>query len=214
MATPWGCFVKKQALKGRLMITPILERTRHVGVPFQGAFFLGDGLPMALPWAEREVPLAGRQIANHPENSDTCYQWAGNGGNGDRQFFKTLRHASDTRCRIFCWNRQPYIEPYSHIITHIVKTTLDLPDDLLIAAKALAAQRKTTLKAMVEHALRREIAPQENLAPDSPYEVGPFGILSLKKRAEGLTSDQITRLIEHQYDEEDGRIISGLTGTR
>lgn len=135
-------------------------------------------------------------------------------GNGDRQFFKTLRHASDTRSRIFCWNRQPYIEPCSHIITHIVKTTLDLPDDLLIAAKALAAQRKTTLKAMVEHALRREIAPQEDLAPDSPYEVGPFGILSLKKRAEGLTRDQITRLIEHQYDEEDGRIISGLTGTR
>ncbi len=26
---------------------------------------------------------------------------------------------------------------------------------------------------MVEHALRREIAPQENLAPDSPYEMGP-----------------------------------------
>jgi hypothetical protein len=42
-------------------------------VPFQAAFFLGDGFPMALPWAEREVPLAGRQIANHPENSYTWY---------------------------------------------------------------------------------------------------------------------------------------------
>jgi hypothetical protein len=94
-----------------------------------------------------------------------------------------------------------------------MKTTLDLPDNLLIAAKALAAQRKTTLKAMVEHALRREIAPQENLPPGSPYEVGPFGILSLKKRAEALTCDQITRLIDHQHDEEDGRVLSSFTGT-
>ncbi len=92
-----------------------------------------------------------------------------------------------------------------------MKTTLDLPDDLLIAAKALAAQRKTTLKAMVEHAPRREIAPQENLAPDSPYEVGPFGILGLKKRTEGLTAKQIQHLINQQHDEEDSRIISVST---
>jgi hypothetical protein len=88
-----------------------------------------------------------------------------------------------------------------------MKTTLDLPDNLLIAAKALAAQRKTTLKAMVEHALRREIAPQENLAPDSPYEVGPFGILSLKKRSEGLTAKQVKHLVDHQHDEEDAKVI-------
>ncbi len=93
-----------------------------------------------------------------------------------------------------------------------MKTTLDLPDDLLIAAKALAAQRKTTLKAMVEHALRREIAPQEKLAPDSPYEVGPFGILSLKKRTDGPTAEQIQHLIAHQHDEEDARIISIAKG--
>ncbi len=50
------------------MITPQLERVGQVEVPFQSAFFLGDGFPMATPWAEREVPLARRQIANHPEN--------------------------------------------------------------------------------------------------------------------------------------------------
>jgi hypothetical protein len=59
-----------------------------------------------------------------------------------------------------------------------------------------------------EHALRREIAPQENLAPDSPYEVGPFGILSLKKRTEGLTAEQVQHLVENQHAEEDARIIS------
>ncbi|MFZ0710112.1 MAG: hypothetical protein WAM53_08750 [Terrimicrobiaceae bacterium] len=38
-----------------------------------------------------------------------------------------------------------------------MKTTLDLPDDLLIAAKRAAAERRTTLKEMVTHSLRREI---------------------------------------------------------
>lgn len=40
-----------------------------------------------------------------------------------------------------------------------MKTTLDLDDDLLVEAKAVAARRRTTLRAMVEHALRRELAP-------------------------------------------------------
>ncbi len=55
------------------MITRKLERAVQVGVPFQGVFFLGDGFPMALPWAGREVPLTGRQIGNHPENSNKWY---------------------------------------------------------------------------------------------------------------------------------------------
>ena len=40
-----------------------------------------------------------------------------------------------------------------------MKTTLELDDELLIEAKAVAARRRTTLKAMVEHALRRELQP-------------------------------------------------------
>ena len=41
-----------------------------------------------------------------------------------------------------------------------MKTTLDLPDDLLIAAKQVAIQRKTTLEELVTHSLRREIVFQ------------------------------------------------------
>jgi len=44
------------------------------------------------------------------------------------------------------------IKPASHMLSHIMKATLDLPNNLLTAAKALAAQRETTLRAMVEHA--------------------------------------------------------------
>lgn len=40
-----------------------------------------------------------------------------------------------------------------------MKTTLELDDALLREAKGVAAQRGTTLKAIIEHALRRELAP-------------------------------------------------------
>ncbi len=64
-----------------------------------------------------------------------------------------------------------------------MKTTLVLPDDLLLEAKTLAVRRKTTLKAIIEAALRREIRPStepENPDP-SRFEVGPFGILRIRK---------------------------------
>lgn len=95
-----------------------------------------------------------------------------------------------------------------------MKTTLDLPDDLLIEAKTLAARRKTTLKAIVEHALRREIQPasQSDNPDPSKYEVGPFGILSLKKSGRRMTAEQIRHLIEHQHDEEDAGVIEMARG--
>jgi hypothetical protein len=46
-----------------------------------------------------------------------------------------------------------------------------------------------------QSALRREVAPQKNLAPDNRCEVGPFGILSLQKRTEARTGDQIMLLL-------------------
>ncbi len=39
-----------------------------------------------------------------------------------------------------------------------MKTTIDLPDDLLIAAKKRAAETRTTLRAIFERGLRRELA--------------------------------------------------------
>src|SRR5262245_60189668 len=51
-----------------------------------------------------------------------------------------------------------------HLLTHIygcreisVKTTVDLPDDLLIAAKKHAAERRKPLRAMLEAGLRAEL---------------------------------------------------------
>ena len=73
-----------------------------------------------------------------------------------------------------------------------MRTTVILPDSLLIAAKAVAAQRKTTLKAMVKSALRREVAPQENLAPEVSKKMlfGPFPKLARAVSSRGALKHQ------------------------
>ena len=81
-----------------------------------------------------------------------------------------------------------------------MKTTLDLPDDLLIAAKQVAARRRTTLKEMVTRSLRREIgldsAPP--LAPDSPFELSEYGLPRLRKRGASITSAKIYKMLEEE----------------
>jgi hypothetical protein len=86
-----------------------------------------------------------------------------------------------------------------------MKTTLDLPDDLLIEAKSVAARRKTTLKAIVEHALRREIRPAAEVGNPDPekFEIGPLGFLVLRRKpGETITSQQI-KAIQEELDEEE-----------
>jgi len=45
-----------------------------------------------------------------------------------------------------------------------MKTTIDLPDDILIAAKKLAAERRTTIRSLVERGLRKELSESESRA--------------------------------------------------
>lgn len=87
-----------------------------------------------------------------------------------------------------------------------MKTTLDLPDDLLIEAKTLAARRKTTLKAIVESALRREIRPAAELENPDPekFEIGPLGFLVIKSRpGDKPVTPEMIRAIQDEIDEED-----------
>jgi hypothetical protein len=46
-----------------------------------------------------------------------------------------------------------------------VKTTVQLPDDLLIAAKKRAAETRTTLREVMERSLRRELQGEKNQKP-------------------------------------------------
>jgi len=94
----------------------------------------------------------------------------------------------------------PYCYPY-------MKTTLDLPDDLLIEAKAVAARRRTTLKAIVEHALRREIQPTSPAAEASfdpnLFERGPHDILRLKRNRGDIVTLDTIRKIQDEIDQEE-----------
>jgi hypothetical protein len=46
-----------------------------------------------------------------------------------------------------------------------MKTTIELPDDLLIAAKKRAAETRTTLRELMERSLRRELQGEKNQEP-------------------------------------------------
>ena len=73
-------------------------------------------------------------------------------------------------------------------------------------AKTLAVRRKTTLKAIVEAALRREIRPSTELENPDPtrFEVGPFGILRIRKTS-GSPSTTVAqvRAVEEALENEE-----------
>ena len=64
-----------------------------------------------------------------------------------------------------------------------MKTTLDLADPLFHAAKALAAQQKTTLRALVEEGLRL-VMEQRKKSAVKPYKYQDFSV-----KGEGTFSD-------------------------
>ena len=76
-----------------------------------------------------------------------------------------------------------------------MKTTLDLPDDLLIEAKAIAARRRISLKAMVEHALRREIKPSTD-SHSTPFVRGEDGVLRSPRRGARVTTELVRQLMD------------------
>jgi hypothetical protein len=78
-----------------------------------------------------------------------------------------------------------------------MKITIDLSDDLLIEAKSIAAWRRISLKAMVEHALRREIEPA---APhkNSNFVRGEDGVLRLPHRGARVTTELVRQLMDEE----------------
>ncbi len=86
-----------------------------------------------------------------------------------------------------------------------MKITLDLNDELLIEAKTLAVRRKTTLKAIVESALRREIRPAAEMENPDPekLEVGPLGFLVLKRKPGDTISFETIKAIQDDFEGEE-----------
>jgi len=80
-----------------------------------------------------------------------------------------------------------------------MKTTLELPDELLIEAKAVAARRRTSLKAVMEHALRRELGgyPMTNSQKQSSTVLNAYNFPVLKRTGRGrLTSEMVYAMQE------------------
>lgn len=75
-----------------------------------------------------------------------------------------------------------------------MKTTVELPDGLLRAAKAMAASRGTTLKAIITHALEREV--HDGDPPQGVFEVDEDGLPHLPSRGARVTSELVVRLDE------------------
>jgi len=84
-----------------------------------------------------------------------------------------------------------------------VKTTIELPDELLARAKSVAAERRTTLKSMIEHALRRELLERDEAsAPGSLCGINDYGFPVLQAKGGGpharVSSETVYRLLEDE----------------
>lgn len=88
------------------------------------------------------------------------------------------------------------------MLTHI-KTTLDLPDALMMEVKAVAARRRTTMRSIMEHALRRELG---ELAPskkerDVLTEMNGYGFPILKRTGRGRITSEMVYALQDQETE-------------
>lgn len=87
-----------------------------------------------------------------------------------------------------------------------MKTTFDLEADLLLKAKEVALKRRTTLRAVVEGALRRELRlSREAMPPDGKdlcYEMDEHGLPVLKRVGKGrqvrVTPERIAEIREKE----------------
>ena len=78
-----------------------------------------------------------------------------------------------------------------------MKTTIELPEDLLRAAKAIAVRRGTTLKAIITHALEREVHHGDPSRGDV-FEVDEDGLPHLPARGAHVTSELIDGLLDEE----------------
>jgi len=65
--------------------------------------------------------------------------------------------------------------------------------------------RSTSLKAIVVNALRRELAPAQEVSNPDPekFELGPLGFLVVKRRPDDVVASQQIQAIQERLDEEE-----------
>ena len=76
-----------------------------------------------------------------------------------------------------------------------MKTTIELPDALFCEVKAMAARRRTSLKAILTHALEREVRCGDQTG-DTGFTVDADGLPHLPARGAKVTSELVSRLLD------------------
>ena len=74
-----------------------------------------------------------------------------------------------------------------------MRTTIDLPDDLLAKAKRLAAETKRPLRAVIEDALRETLARRRTAGHSDPVRLPTFGKAGLQP---GVDLDDSAALLD------------------
>ena len=80
-------------------------------------------------------------------------------------------------------------------MTHM-KTTIELPDELMRKAKTVAAKRGTTLKAVITHALEREVL--EPVESARGFEVDSDGLPHLPARGVSVSAELVDSLLDEE----------------
>jgi predicted DNA-binding ribbon-helix-helix protein len=75
-----------------------------------------------------------------------------------------------------------------------MKTTVELPDALFHSVKETAARRKTTLKELFIHALKREVANDMNASSSLPFDVDELGLPILHNQTKTVSIDLVNSL--------------------
>ncbi|MFM7180141.1 MAG: hypothetical protein ACKO2G_01555 [Verrucomicrobiales bacterium] len=82
-----------------------------------------------------------------------------------------------------------------------MRTTLDIDDDVLFAAKELAAKERKTTGKILSESFRRALlsgSPGVNAGPPGQSYVMKNGIPILPSRGEVVTTEQIRRIMEEE----------------
>ncbi len=81
-----------------------------------------------------------------------------------------------------------------------MRTTIDLPDDLLARAKRAAAASKRPLRALIEDALREALGRRRGTVPSSPVRLTTFGRSGLQSGVDLDDSAALLDLMEAPRD--------------
>lgn len=76
-----------------------------------------------------------------------------------------------------------------------MKTTIELPDDLMRSAKVAAARRRLTLRQLFTQALRKELSGN-SVQPEVHFQVDEDGVPYLPARGQRVTRNIVKRLDE------------------